>query len=699
METESRLSPVLAASIISTCCALLATGTTAFADAPPQPQATHWTLTSEADWRAGALEGLAVAADDEDDGTLTLAHGRAAGRFTSPVHQTPFAVTAAAVFWRSDTTDGSGLAVELRLSQDGVTWSPWYPIYHPETQSDGRTYGENIVALDGAQFVQVQVALSALTPTRLPNLHELTVVLIDASDAPTPAQALVASAAVHPSALDRPIIISRQAWGADPIYLDWDPEYAPVGRMVLHHTVTAGGSNPISEVQAIYYYHAVTRGWGDIGYNYLVDGFGNVYEGRYGGDDVIGAHTARWNSGALGVALLGCYDPDDCSPEQTPSPAALDAIADLMAWTASRRVIDPRQEVSFTNPYDDPSLTLYRLAGHRDYSQYLDGQWYNATSCPGEALYDELVALRAEAWSRLPDHDVRFEDHETPSLLKAGQSIAVSLSVRNAGLAPWRPGEVYLGYIWLDQDGTPVSQTTDAGSLSSEVAFGDWLPMTGTLNAPSAAGTYTLRWDLYRQGAGWFAEFDPASQPLEVSVSVVDPASLSQRLLLPVLVRGDKPLEICPELLVNGGAESDQAWEFVGGWPGVYSSAHVRSGKQAIRLGLESDDEDGFLYSSVQQTVGLPTNATRVTLSFWYSLTSTNPDDDRVYVILLDSGGTVLDTFQLATSNAHTWQSVNFDLTTYRGQTAILRFTVLNKSSPGITAAWFDDISLAACGP
>ena len=90
--------------------------------------------------------------------------------------------------------------------------------------------------------------------------------------------------------------------------------------------------DPVAEVQAIYYYHAVTRGWGDIGYNYLADGYGNLYEGRYGGDDVIGAHTARWNTGALGVALLGCYDSGGCSPGQTPSAAALDATADRGAF-------------------------------------------------------------------------------------------------------------------------------------------------------------------------------------------------------------------------------------------------------------------------------------------------------------------------------------------------------------------------------
>ncbi|NIR01348.1 MAG: hypothetical protein GTN78_14310, partial [Gemmatimonadales bacterium] len=382
--------------------------------------------------------------------------------------------------------------------------------HHPETQADGYTYGENIIAYEGAQYVQVRVALSALTPTRFPNLYDLTVVLIDTSNAPTPAQALAASAAIRPTAIDRPTIISRQGWGANPIYLDWDPEYAPVQRIVLHHTVTAGEGNPVGEVQAIYYYHAVTRGWGDIGYNYLVDPYGNIYEGRYGGDDVIGAHTARWNTGALGVALLGCYDPDDCSPGQTPSDPALDASADLVAWTASRRVLDPGQVDSFTNPYGDPPLTLSRLSGHRDYSQYIDGQWYNVTSCPGDTLYNELPTLRDEAWSRLPDDDVRFEGHDTPALLQVDQAVSVSLSMRNAGVATWTPGDVFLGYRWFEQDETLVSQTPEAGLIPTETPFAVSLPVTATLTAPSLPGTYILRWDLYRPGAGWFGELSSA---------------------------------------------------------------------------------------------------------------------------------------------------------------------------------------------
>lgn len=534
---KSRYGVVLGMAILALS-ALFAMKDASQAAAPNTLRAVHWILTTDADWHAGTLDGLTVITAEGGDDALTLAPGRAMGFFTSPVHRTPFPITAAALFWTVDTSDGSGLAVEVRLSQDQATWSPWYSIYQPETQGNGRTYGENIAIFEGARFVQVRVALNALTPTRFPHLFDLTVVLIDASNAPTPAQALAASPPAYPSAANRPPIISRAAWGADPAYLDWPPEYAPVQRMVLHHTVTAGGGNPVAEVQAIYYYHAVTRGWGDIGYNYLVDPYGNIYEGRYGGDDVIGAHTARWNTSALGVALLGCYDPDDCSTGQTPSASALDAIAGLVAWTASRRVTDPRQQVTFSNVYGDPPLSLYRLAGHRDYSQYLDGQWYNATACPGDTLYAELPALRDEAWSRMPDDDARFGAHDTPAMLQPGQAISVSLSLRNAGKVPWTPGDVRLGYRWLDKLGNLAAEEVSAGSLSAEIPFAGSAPLMALLAAPPVTGTYTLRWDLYRPGVGWFADLSAASEPLEVPVIVMNSAGLPYRLFLPLIIRG-----------------------------------------------------------------------------------------------------------------------------------------------------------------
>lgn len=80
----------------------------------------------------------------------------------------------------------------------------------------------------------------------------------------------------------KPPIISREAWGADPALMTWSPEYkAPASKLILHHTAgTQGGADPAVVVRGIYYYHAVVREWGDIGYNYIVDENGNVFGGR-----------------------------------------------------------------------------------------------------------------------------------------------------------------------------------------------------------------------------------------------------------------------------------------------------------------------------------------------------------------------------------------------------------------------------------
>ncbi len=73
-----------------------------------------------------------------------------------------------------------------------------------------------------------------------------------------------------------------------------------------------------------------------------------------------------------------------------------------------------------------------------------------------------------------------------------------------------------------------------------------------------------------------------------MTVKVVESASQTQHLFLPLIAQGTEPGKTCSELLVNGGAESDQAWELLGGWPGVCSSLHVQSGDGAIRLGAVS---------------------------------------------------------------------------------------------------------------
>ena len=127
-------------------------------------------------------------------------------------------------------------------------------------------------------------------------------------------------------------VTSRSGWGADESYLDWDPEYFTASHVVVHHT--AGTNNytmdqSASIVRGIYHYHAVTLDWGDIGYNFLVDKWGRAFEGRKGtlsspaGKMVAGAHDQGFNSGTMGISMMGTYQ------SEAPSQATLNTVGAL----------------------------------------------------------------------------------------------------------------------------------------------------------------------------------------------------------------------------------------------------------------------------------------------------------------------------------------------------------------------------------
>ena len=200
------------------------------------------------------------------------------------------------------------------------------------------------------------------------------------------------------AATTEPTVLSRGAWGADPAYMSWAPEFYATKKLVVHHTDTSDDytdrAGAEAQIRSIYYYHSVTQGWGDIGYNFLIDKFGNIYEGRYSrdyaganptGDDasgrgVTGAHTGGWNSGTVGIALLGTMTTHDATP------AARQALERLLAWEASRNGIDPQATEQFVNPVSGATITTPNIAAHRDYA---------ATACPGDTFYPTLPAIRA----------------------------------------------------------------------------------------------------------------------------------------------------------------------------------------------------------------------------------------------------------------------------------------------------------------
>jgi N-acetylmuramoyl-L-alanine amidase len=183
-----------------------------------------------------------------------------------------------------------------------------------------------------------------------------------------------------------PWIITRESWGADEAIVRGRTDYAGrVAFAVVHHTAGRSPSSPEESaaiVRAIQAYHVKGNGWDDIGYNALVDDFGQVFEGRRGGLDrnVVGAHALGFNKGSVGVALLGAYG------RESPTDAARRALVDFLAWRLDVAHVDPLSLVGY--PSDGTLRNLRAVSGHRD---------VNATACPGALLYEELDAVAGTA--------------------------------------------------------------------------------------------------------------------------------------------------------------------------------------------------------------------------------------------------------------------------------------------------------------
>ncbi|MER7171071.1 peptidoglycan recognition protein [Streptomyces mesophilus] len=202
-----------------------------------------------------------------------------------------------------------------------------------------------------------------------------------------------------PSTVPQPPVTSRAGWGADE-KLSPDPsEYnADVKAVFVHHTDgtnTYACTDSAAIVRGIYAYHTQTNGWNDIGYNFLVDKCGTVFEGRKGGIDlpVLGAHTYGWNRESTGIAVLGNYTTAGAAS------AAQTSVARIAAWKLGQYNADPSGTVQLTAGATQKNYfgtgftagstyTFNRVSAHRD--------GYN-TQCPGNSLYAQLPAIRTMA--------------------------------------------------------------------------------------------------------------------------------------------------------------------------------------------------------------------------------------------------------------------------------------------------------------
>ena len=193
--------------------------------------------------------------------------------------------------------------------------------------------------------------------------------------------------------LDIPEIIFRSEWGADETKVISPAEYSRADKFIVHHTASSelvsdsdGSGEYKNMVKNIFLYHINGRGWNDIGYNYLIDPIGNIYEGRNGGNGVIGVHAGSYNTGSIGISVLGTYG-GNVNGEYLSNSLAFNIIKSLeklIGWVAANNSID-LAKISGQNSKGE---NIDGVIGHRDVS---------ATNCPGDELHQKLGSIQNDA--------------------------------------------------------------------------------------------------------------------------------------------------------------------------------------------------------------------------------------------------------------------------------------------------------------
>jgi len=298
---------------------------------------------------------------------------------------------------------------------------------------------------------------------------------------------------------DAPPIVPRLSWGADESIRRGPPSYAANVRLaIVHHTA---GRNDYSRseaaaiVKAIQLFHVQGNGWNDIGYNFLVDRFGTVYEGRFGGIErsVVGAHAQGFNTGTVGVALLGTYG------NTQPSTAAQDAIARLLAWRLDVAHVDPTSFLTFISGGSERyasgiPVTLRAVSGHRD---------TGFTECPGNALYGKLDALSASARA------IGLPKVFQPLAEVSGSAVRFRATVSSAQL--W-------DVIVTNASGVEVARGSGSGT---EV---DWT--WDSAGAPAGSFTWTIAVAGARSALG-VVRAGGAAPALAIEAAAADPEAIS----------------------------------------------------------------------------------------------------------------------------------------------------------------------------
>ncbi|WP_126688250.1 FG-GAP-like repeat-containing protein [Nocardioides ferulae] len=370
--------------------------------------------------------------------------------------------------WAPGTELGDEEAAFEVRTRDGDAWSGWMPLeYHDEHAPDpgtpearGARPGTDPLFVGHVEEVQVRASTETV-PADLrmavidPGTPERTVVArpaIDTAALESESAGRGATAAAEGEASDeddaialqaasyteKPEIFSRAQWGAnESLRQKSSLSYYEVHAGFVHHTVNANDYTRAEVpgiLRSIYAYHTQSRGWSDVGYNFLVDRFGRIWEGRYGGVDrpVVGAHTLGYNENSFAMSAIGNFE------TVQPTAAMLEAYGALFAWKLSLHGVDAASSKQWVGSRNFPAIN-----GHRDAA---------STACPGRHLYArldrirELAAQTQRGWEgRELQSDVAGSPH--PDLLVRRASDGQGFVIPTGGLTSFRkPALVSTGW-------------------------------------------------------------------------------------------------------------------------------------------------------------------------------------------------------------------------------------------------------------
>jgi len=355
--------------------------------------------------------------------------------------------------------------LSVRSTIDGTHYTDWQTLTF-ESNTDTAYFGELISLDKRTQWVEYKVDITNTTSEF--NIKKIKLSFINPGKTETKTLLKLKKKMVNANEIagvSKPTVVSRTDWGCGhgQVAPLWSPNYSVVTHLVIHHTA---GSNDVPQdypatVRSIWSYHTFStgQGWGDIGYNYLIDPDGNLYEGRAGGNNAIGAHCS-FNSGTMGVSVLGTYI------NVLPSKEALDELTNLLAWKCIDSHIDPLDTVFHASSGKD----IPTICGHRDVKE---------TECPGLTFYNQIEPIRKDVNTLLTNIKSSISTSEnSKTVLPLGETINVEVVTS-------------LPYFSYSCDASWVTLNRNANTITAQVAANNTTKARKAIITISGEGSYS----------------------------------------------------------------------------------------------------------------------------------------------------------------------------------------------------------------